>query len=883
MLLSDSEKGGGRVQIINGDLYYSPNSRRDITDIPKPDHHQKEGVCANIFNPSGSLSHNVSFMNLSDYQSPRWWNLQFGWVGFTPRNPKFSGPVLAILDRIPQARELDFAEGKGYGMPPEALHEWSGLENDIKHMVMLLGNFTGIPIILPPYPEVFGYKARHSSRKTAILSFRRSRDWFVLWIAAISFRIAVAETKTEATMHSIRLALADWYTHLVSKGCWESWLDGLTMSPMVQDFSLWTERAGTFVSLPKLQEDLRWPRIEWLCRFNIEVWYLWKPEWASTPKFATFSPLDYQLQSIATGNPSNHAISIHEHEASALPDEAPEPSQEQNHLPSWHEWLEEREKENAQIERVESKQRRNEQLARQKTLTTKTARVFEWKPNDHGVLVRTKVSSTLNDDTLERYERGHVRYDAFRHEWDCCEEMGEAGGYTDDDDYSDDDDHMAGGDTFTAVGMGQTDEEGMLENKNTSWAHRGNSLRIDNNGILHNPGKTSDEEQVDSDWDLEGYILDILRQRYGYTGLIPLPNCPSFDVKAQNKFMKFIGLQWKKCYADTFNKPAIQAAYDFTLRLASNGVIADDEWDIARLHRESVQLLPRFSCIRLLTVNLGKDSSGNDKVKTWYMFDLGEKRTKPWLFTVMAASHALMICRLDAAYNDVDLACFCLSNGTPFKTMQLSSTLTRAPYSSSSLSVIVSRSHKYEFILDDYATYQRRCVEFLTTNRRGRVACMMGGITWRVAGDNDVQVKWSIVLNGPCGWSPNSQEFVLGRERRTNLEYMDDALTEAEVADICGQYECLTGNGMQIRKPSWYPMLDTFNGSGFDYGYWTEICEIQFKNWRWKATNPKPPDTLRPTRPPMNVGQWSSNLKGSSDMRKAASRVNKIAENALNV
>ncbi|KDR79919.1 hypothetical protein GALMADRAFT_136496 [Galerina marginata CBS 339.88] len=883
MFLSDTDKKGGRVQIINGDIYYSPNSCREITHIPSPDHHDVEGVTVNIFNPSG-LSPDVSFFKLADYQNPRWWNMQFGWVAFTPRNPEFTGPVLAPLYRIPQARELDFVEGEGYGLPTEILHDWCGIEDDIKHMVMVLRKLTG-PIVLPAYPEAFGYRARHKSRKTAIISFQRSRDWFVLWIAAMSYRIAIAESKKDARIDLPWIALADWYKHLVVTGCRESWLDGLTVSPMVRDFSSQTERAGTFVSLHKLQNDSRWPSVQWLCNFKIDVWYLWKLEWASMTKLASLAPLDYQLQSIATGSPSNRPISTQEADYTPL---AAEPEQPREHkakyLPTWHEWLAEREAANAQLSRVETKKRRDERLAREKYPGIKTARVFKWIPNDDDVRVRTIVHSQLNEDTLKSYERGHIRYDAFRNEWDCYEEMGPGGGYNDNDnDDSEDDDHIAQEAGFPYMDMGQRDEEEYIGNEE-GWAHRGKTLQIDHEGVLEDPVTISEQEDPQGgSSDLEGYILEILRLRYGYTGLMPVRNdYPPMDIKAQKVFMKFIGLAWKEEHTNTFEKPNIRAANDFTLRLGTNGIIADDEWDLARSHRESVLLLPRFACIRRLTVNLGKDKSGNNKIKTWYMFDLGEKRTKPWMFTVTTASHALMICRLDKSYNDVDLACFCLSNGTPFKTMQLSTTLTRAPYSTDSTSTIISRGHGYSFIIDDFVTYEKRCTEFLTTNRRSRAACMMGGIPWRVAGDGDVHVKWSIVLNGPCGWSPNPQEFILAIEDVTNLEYMDDALTEAEIAKICGRYDCFTGNGMQIAKPSWYPHPDAFNGSGFDYGYWTELCEVHIRSWRWKATHPiatNSPD--KPLRGPMNVIHWVSNLKGSSNMRKAGLRMTKLAEKII--
>ncbi|KAF8871849.1 hypothetical protein CPB84DRAFT_1636453, partial [Gymnopilus junonius] len=139
---------------------------------------------------------------------------------------------------------------------------------------------------------------------------------------------------------------------------------------------------------------------------------------------------------------------------------------------------------------------------------------------------------------------------------------------------------------------------------------------------------------------------------------------------------------------------------------------------------------------------------------------------------------------------------------------------------------LVSRSAEHVFAADDFNMFEHHSFEFLHTNRRGRIALMSGGIMWRLAMQH---VSWSSILNGPSGWSPNCAEFLLAKDLKTGLEYMDDDLTETEVEQLCGIYHCLTGNGDQIAKRSWFPLPDTFDGSGYDYGEWTEFSENWFR------------------------------------------------------
>ena len=203
-------------------------------------------------------------------------------------------------------------------------------------------------------------------------------------------------------------------------------------------------------------------------------------------------------------------------------------------------------------------------------------------------------------------------------------------------------------------------------------------------------------------------------------------------------------------------------------------------------HTEILYLLrSRKRDIRLLEVTV--KNNGQDVNETWYMFNLEKERRKhSWLFTVTMAEHALMVCRLDSSYSDVDLVKYFLDRGMPFQTMKLASNVKGSLECARSSSTTVCRSANYRFLIDDFDTFEERCFYFVEKNERGRMAAMIGGVPWRLSVD---KLDWQQdILYGPCGWSPNSQEYILGLDRKTNDEYIDDALTDTEQQQLCGMY-----------------------------------------------------------------------------------------------
>ena len=293
---------------------------------------------------------------------------------------------------------------------------------------------------------------------------------------------------------------------------------------------------------------------------------------------------------------------------------------------------------------------------------------------------------------------------------------------------------------------------------------------------------------------LQNEILTVAHLYFGYTARIPVPDVPPLmDEKRRKAFCRSFGLIWNQVQPleEVFTDKSVAAAIDFFLRLASNQVLSDDEWDLFTNNMHSVTLYSRFRQFRPMQTttsffDVHRQLQTKDVVL--YMLDLGPQSVAPWKVAVKCALDALLICRLDPVFNEYDIVDFLLTNGIPFHTLQPSlNALETAPVQRPSLAPL-RRPHEYRFESRDYLAYRERCHSILS-HPRGRAALMHGHFMWRLALRS---VRWEAVYNGPSGWSPNSDEMLVVRDR-DGTEYFDDRLTMDEQDALCGTYHCLTG------------------------------------------------------------------------------------------
>ncbi|CAA7270753.1 unnamed protein product [Cyclocybe aegerita] len=290
----------------------------------------------------------------------------------------------------------------------------------------------------------------------------------------------------------------------------------------------------------------------------------------------------------------------------------------------------------------------------------------------------------------------------------------------------------------------------------------------------------------------EEEILETVRVWFGFilpdTGTLSSIKSLSAENDQKN-FLKLLGFPWIAASKETLFHPSIAAAARFLKKLISKEKIQDVEWDLGTGHHRSLSINRRFACIRVVHPD-------GDKSKSLYLFDFGARATEPWKICMMSVSHALMLCRLDLQWKEYELAHYLVQNGIPFRTLQLSSTVRRAPIVSKLQQKHPFHPPSYTFTIDDYHAYLDRCGELLKSPH-GRAALLTGGYIWRIAISS---VSLDSVMLGPTGWSTKPEEMLVVREPSTGKEYIDDQLTEHELEILSGLNICMMGkaNSMSV-------------------------------------------------------------------------------------
>ena len=764
------DKSNGRVQILKGRLFFSPNCSRTV-DHPPPIRDEGGGD-PNPFLPSHQSNGRRNYFELdtTKYATPRWWTPAFGWISFFPLTPSLCGPIFEKLF-MPRTHHHVFDDELGkFFMPSNLSENWLRVDRDISDAVCLIRHRYPIPFIYPINTFSFGYSKGHSRSGALHMALRRGRDWFIVWMALLSYVIAGAEDMYLKVKNSPVLAKPSWYDILLEHFD-AQWLDALYAST-VCSFSPQTPRAGVFLELEVF--DSYQPLPEFFCRFHVPIWYPWSNDLAQ--RYEHLAPLPHQLQEGTTFLTKSPHPSTSTRMSSPPPfadsSSTPRPSlppcasssTQPKHI-TWAEFISQRKQRYEERVKKETPQQQQLRLARLRNPPKVSAKVFEWTEDDNGVLCRQAVSKKMREDILGTYRESQIYYDPIENEYDCCEEYdsGAPGGPS----YYDDDDMAYYGND---VDTNQADEN-----------------------RIPSPRVPSPEVEIDDSWNLQSvetpnptspdnFIAEVHRilfMYFGYTPLIPVPTFPSPVLKTnpdRRRFVRFLGIGWQDHLDPAFETSQISAASNFVRCLhTKNSSISADEWDLSKNNRQSIFFSTRLKAIRCVGQSL-------------FMFDFKERSTVKWKLTVRTASHALLVCRLDPQFDESDLAYYLLQNGIPFHTLQLSTTLSRSPISKHPPLVIPFRSADYVFTSRDYEAFRQQC-HVILRQPRGRAALLRGYYPWRLAIN---EISFSSVISGPSGWSTEPEEMLVFKLPETGEEFIDDNLTDVELKLLTGTYNAST-------------------------------------------------------------------------------------------
>lgn len=501
--------------------------------------------------------------------------------------PSFSGPIFEKLF-MPRSNHHVFDEELGvYYMPLNLSNKWLRVDRDLSDAVYLIRRHYQLPFVYPINTSSFGYSKRHKRSGALHMALRRGRDWFVVWMALLSYAIAGAEDIYSSVKDSVTLAKPSWYNILLEHFD-AQWLEALYAST-VCSFSPQTPHAGVFLELEVF--DSYQPPVEFFCQFHVPVWYPWSSYLAQ--KYEHLAPLPHQLQEGTTfltkspcrltltpmPSPPPSAGSSSTHMA-ALPPFAGS-STRTNHI-IWAEFISQCEKRYEERVKKETHQERQVRLARLRNPPKVSAKVFEWTEDDNGVLCRQAVSKNMREDILNSYPACQIYYDPIENEYDCCEEYdsGAPGGPLNDD--FDDDDSLAWYGDDVDMDMNQAEDRIL-------------SARVPSPDVEINDSWNLQSVEAPNPISSDNFIAEVHRilfLHFGYTPLIPVPTFHNPVLKTDSerrRFMRFLGIGWQDNLNPAFETSQISAAATFVGRLRTKDPsISEDEWDLSRNNHQSI-------------------------------------------------------------------------------------------------------------------------------------------------------------------------------------------------------------------------------------------------------------------------------------------------------
>jgi hypothetical protein len=761
----------GRIQLLNGHLFYSPNCQRDVV-VPEFTE-----------NP-----HRIIFklreVRHQQFLKPRWYTSRSGFLSFLTLRPIDTGYPFDRLAGMPTLYEDP--DGK-FVMSDERRAAWSRLELNLIWSTANLRDHLGFFADRPFAPWAFAYNYPAPFINTMKRRVRLSQDWFQIWIALLSYLIA-------RTPVNYMNPEPEWYSTIRERGrVDESFLQGVSSSNAL-NFSGAIARVGTFLDL---EDKFHLRDVGWLVDFNIPVWYRISckiTDLAHGHPMSHLVPPPEILDAFLQPSPSRSLSMPRARAATGLsslgvqftprvPDwdfdadqtihgasDDPSPASGSSSLivqspyVSWQEFLARRGARNKERLARENPKQREIRLNRERQPPTRKTRVFEWDrgndPEDDR-LYRQLIPQKLHQDYFENYSKAQSIYDAFTNEWDLCEEFGPGDS---DSDTSDDE-----FDALQDLGTNAPTESSIPDVRPTSptnfddphaWnppfpelntPFKALALRF---GFVHPlkfdpPIPSNLREQQKKSW------LDVLR-------LAGVPRETETEYPAeqfwnQNILSFFEALQGKQ-------RPSLTT------------------WDLHHDNRNSI-----FSSELLSRV----EKQSND-----FLFQFPGHSGLPWVLAVTNVVDMLHVCRVQQDLKTLfNVARYLIGSGFRFRTLSPLKHLPATPYKPPVLLEIPSRRPGYVFTRKDYQIYEQQRAALLAS-RRGRAFLLRGGISWRLASES---LSVDDALTGPSTVVTVLRNGYCIRRGGSDQEFWDDDLSDHELALLSGLYRCYTGEYLTSR------------------------------------------------------------------------------------
>jgi hypothetical protein len=390
----------------------------------------------------------------------RLWSLDgYPYLAFCDKLP-FQGKLFALLAG-PVDNMLLENDRHGWHLPYGTAKLWKQLEQMLRLIAKLLMDWfqaaspnIKIFLIHAQLPSKFGYFSAHPTEDTARRSLSRSLDAFAVYLAYISFLVALSEFTSKATdtpawliwlenPDDIPAELSDIFKKLHSlygkrsqNSIHPEFLNMFKDSSIV-DFSGERTRTGTIVDVPRCG----WIRIsEVLLNANVPMWLYWgdhpltvtpRVRWMEIyrPNLGDIFPLSPVPQ--PQSPPRLSACEVLARRQNAK-DQRPGETYQQYFIRRRTRNEVKMETETANDKEVRANRERA--AVGRECPGRKGPTVYYWEHHDNGFRVRTLQTRPEARRLWDRYSGTQLIFDSFSNEWDCCTLFGDDEPDTDGDD-----------------------------------------------------------------------------------------------------------------------------------------------------------------------------------------------------------------------------------------------------------------------------------------------------------------------------------------------------------------------------------------------------------------------------------------------------------------
>ncbi|KAH6902936.1 hypothetical protein BKA70DRAFT_1433904 [Coprinopsis sp. MPI-PUGE-AT-0042] len=314
-------------------------------------------------------------------------------------------------------------------MDEDTVKSWDELGANIHTVVLRLQNHFQAPLVLPYVPRGWGYYRQRCSERKARAITHASRDWFLVWMGALSFLIAYSKAPDTTQARSLAVipypnGSEPWQQYLHTFPDLVRFAQELATSSVV-GYTPEAQQVGIVVDFVE-KEDPYQPAVDWFFSFGIPVWYPWDTtanDFAVRHGLAHLIPLADMLQQCCP--PFLHTPSAPLDQAPSSSNQPPAPSSSKP-APARV----------VKIRESWSTQDAEAAANRARQLPEVNAEVYEYTPDYEtpGKLVREKIVKSSRRDTLGQYHENQCRYFPELNLWICCADLSPDDSVEDDED-----------------------------------------------------------------------------------------------------------------------------------------------------------------------------------------------------------------------------------------------------------------------------------------------------------------------------------------------------------------------------------------------------------------------------------------------------------------